>query len=77
MLAPELLLKLVPLLENPNCEVIGHNLLFDLGIFWSSYEEELKFSNLWDTMIAWQLLNNGLSHSDSFFAVSDEGNNKA
>lgn len=65
LLAPELFLKLVPLLENPNCEVIGHNLLFDLGIFRAATKRKLKFSNLWDTMIAWQLLNNGLSHGDS------------
>ena len=65
LLAPELLLKLVPILENPSCEVVGHNLLFDLGVIRAAANRKLKFSNLWDTMLAWQLLNNGLSQGDS------------
>jgi DNA polymerase I len=65
LLAPELLIKLVPLLEDPACIVVGHNLLFDLGMIRATVGRRLKLSNIWDTMLAWQLLNNGLSHTDS------------
>lgn len=60
LLAPDLLSELVPLLENPACRVVGHNLLFDLGVIRASTGRRLSYSNLWDTMLAWQMLNNGL-----------------
>lgn len=64
LLAPELLSELVPLLENPACRVVGHNLLFSLGIIRTCTERRLPLSNLWDTMLAWQMLNNGLPGKD-------------
>jgi DNA polymerase-1 len=73
LLAPELLSELVPLLENPACRVVGHNLLFGLGAIRACTDRRLSFSNLWDTMIAWQMLNNGLPGKDaSLQAVSRE-----
>lgn len=50
LLAPELLCELVPLLENPSCRVVGHNLLFDLGVIRGCTGRRLSYSNLWDTM---------------------------
>ncbi len=71
LLAPELLSEIVPLLENPACRVVGHNLLFGLGVIRACTDRRLSFSNLWDTMLAWQMLSNGLQGSDaSLQAVS-------
>lgn len=64
LLAPELLPELVPLLENPACRVVGHNLLFSLGVIRACTDRRLPLSNLWDTMLAWQMLNNGLPGKD-------------
>jgi DNA polymerase-1 len=72
LLAPELLSEIVPLLENPACRVVGHNLLFGLGVIRACTGRRLSFSNLWDTMLVWQMLNNGLPGRDdaSLQAVS-------
>lgn len=65
LLAPELVDEIVPLLECPACQVIGHNLLFDLGVIRMASGRRLELPNLWDTMLASQLLSNGLSHQGS------------
>jgi len=64
LLAPELLAEIVPLLECPSCQVVGHNLLFDLGIIRNGTGRRLELPNLWDTMLASQLLDNGLSYQE-------------
>ncbi len=65
LLAPNLLSELVPLFESPACRIVGHNLLFDLGVIRACTGRRLSFSNLWDTMLSWQLLNNGLPGSEA------------
>jgi DNA polymerase I len=65
LLAPQLLIELVPLLENPSCIVIGHNLLVDLEVIRATLGKRLRISNLWDTMLAWEMLNNGLPKKDA------------
>lgn len=71
LLAPDLVSELAPLLENPACRVVGHNLLFDLGVIRACTDRRLSYSNLWDTMLAWQMLNNGLpGENASLQAVS-------
>lgn len=64
LLPPELVEELVPLLESPNCRVVGHNLLFSLGVIRSLAGRRLSYFNLWDSMLAWQMINNGLPGSD-------------
>jgi len=65
LLAPELLAEIVPLLECPYCQVVGHDLRFDLGVIRKVCGRRLEHLNLWDTMLASQLLCNGLSHQES------------
>lgn len=65
LLAPELLCETIPLLENPACRVIGHNLLFNLGMIRACTGRRLSYTNIWDTMLAWQILNNGLPARDN------------
>ncbi len=65
LLAPELLDEIVPLLECPSCQVVGHNLLFDLGVVRKAFGRRLELPNLWDTMLASQLLSNGLFDQES------------
>ena len=65
LLAPELLDEVIPLLECPACQVVGHNLLFDLGVIRRVCGRRLKLPNLWDTMLASELLSNGLSNKGS------------
>jgi DNA polymerase I len=60
LLSPQLLPEIIPLLEDPACKVVGHDLLFALGVIRATIGRRLKISNCWDTMIAWQLINNGL-----------------
>ena len=62
LLASELLSEIVPLLECPTCQVIGYNLLVDLGVVRRIIGKRIRLTNIWDTMLAMQLLNNGLSH---------------
>jgi DNA polymerase-1 len=64
LLAPELLDEIIPLLECPSCQVVGHNLLFDLGVIRRISDLRLELPNLWDTMLASQLLDNGLSYQE-------------
>ncbi|MDD1762116.1 MAG: DNA polymerase [Methanothrix sp.] len=65
LLSPELLPEIFPLLECPACRVVGHNLLSDLGVIRFVSGRRLVLPNLWDTMLASQLLNNGLSYRGS------------
>jgi len=65
LLAPELLPEIVPLLECPACRIVGHNLLFDMGVIRTVSGRRFKLPNLWDTMLASQILNNGLSDMGS------------
>ncbi|NPV63055.1 MAG: hypothetical protein HPY61_10600 [Methanotrichaceae archaeon] len=66
LLAPELLPKLLQLMEHPGCMVVGHDLKSGLSILRSATGRRLKPSGLWDTMLAWQMLNNGLPDGDSY-----------
>jgi DNA polymerase-1 len=65
LLAPNLLPEIVPLLECPSCRVVGHDLLFDLGIIRNAIGRRLQLPNLWDTRLASQLLDNGLCSKES------------
>ena len=65
LLASELLSEIVPLLECPTCQVIGYNFLVDLGVVRRIIGKRIRLTNIWDTMLAMQLLNNGLSHKGS------------
>jgi len=60
LLSPQLLHEIIPLQEDPACKVVGHDMLFTLGVIRAIIGRRLKISNCWDTMIAWQLINNGL-----------------
>lgn len=64
LLPPDLLGEIVPFLESPECRVVGHDLLFSLGVIRALKGRRLSYSNLWDTMLAWQLLRNGLPERD-------------
>ena len=64
LLAPELLSEIVPLLEHPACRVIGHNLQFDVGVIRANLGRRLRLSNLWDVLLAMQMLNNGLPYEE-------------
>jgi len=65
LLPPELLGEIVPLLESPTCTVVGHDLLFNLGVIRAVTGRRLSYSNLWDTMLAWKMLRNGLPERDA------------
>jgi len=65
LLAPELLPEIVPLLESPNCMVIGHDLLSDMVVIRRAIGRRLGLCNLWDCKLAMQMLNNGLSDAYS------------
>jgi len=65
LLPPDLLGEIVPLLESPECRVVGHNMLFTLGVIRACTDKRLLVSNLWDTMLAWQMLRNGLPIKDT------------
>lgn len=70
LLSPQLLPEIIPLLESPSCQVVGHNLLHDLGVIRTATDQRLRLSNLWDTMLASQILNNGLSgHGSSLPSI--------
>jgi hypothetical protein len=59
LLSPDLLHEIIPLLEDPSCKVVGHDMLFIMGVIRATIDRRLNLSNCWDTMIAWQLINNG------------------
>lgn len=64
LLAPNLLPEIVPLLECPSCRIVGYDMLFDLGVIRNAIGRRLQLPNLWDTRLASQLLDNGLSFKE-------------
>lgn len=64
LLPSDLLDEIIPFLESPECRVVGHDLLFSLGVIRALTGRRLSYSNLWDTMLGWQLLRNGLPEKD-------------
>jgi DNA polymerase-1 len=64
LLPADLLDEIVPFLEGPECRVVGHDLLFSLGVIRALTGRRLSYSCLWDTMLAWKLLRNGLPEKD-------------
>ena len=68
LLQPEEYRLLLPLLANPEVVKIGHNLAYDLGLIRAAVGHRFPVVNLFDTMIAHQLLiaglyENSLKHS--------------
>jgi DNA polymerase-1 len=73
LLPPELVGELAPFLESRECRVVGHNLLFSLGVIRALTGRRISYSNLWDTMLAWQMLRCGLPESvPSLQSISKE-----
>jgi DNA polymerase I len=68
LLQPEEYTRLLPILANPEVVKIGHNLAYDLGLIRAAIGHRFFVVNLFDTMIAQQLLiaglyENSLKHS--------------
>jgi DNA polymerase I len=68
LLQPEEYRRLLPVLANSNVVKIGHNLAYDLGLIRAAIGHRFPVANLFDTMIAYQLLiaglyENSLKHS--------------
>lgn len=60
LLQPEDYKLLLPLLANPDVVKIGHNLAYDLGLIRATVGRRFPVVNLFDSMIAYQLLIAGL-----------------
>jgi len=60
LLQPEEYKLLFPILANPNVIKIGHNLAYDLGLIRAAVGRRFPVVNLFDSMIAYQLLIAGL-----------------
>ena len=60
LLQPEEYTRLLPVLVNPEVVKIGHNLVYDLGLIRAAIGHRFPVVNLFDTMIAYQLLIAGL-----------------
>jgi len=60
LLQPEEYTRLLPVLANAEIVKIGHNLAYDLGLIRAAVEHRFPVVNLFDTMIAYQLLIAGL-----------------
>jgi DNA polymerase-1 len=68
ILQPDEYRRLLPVLANPEVVKIGHNLAYDLGLIRAAVGHRFPVVNLFDTMIAYQLLiaglyENSLKHS--------------
>jgi DNA polymerase-1 len=68
LLQPEEYKRLLPVLANPDVVKIGHNLAYDLGLIRAAVDHRFPVVNLFDSMIAHQLLiaglyENSLKHS--------------
>ncbi|HNY33517.1 MAG TPA: DNA polymerase [Methanothrix soehngenii] len=68
LLQPDEYKRLLPVLANPEVVKIGHNLAYDLGLIRAAVGHRFPVVNLFDTMIAYQLLiaglyENSLKHS--------------
>lgn len=55
--------EVIPILADPNILVVGHNLKFDLAFLSALEGRRIPMTNLFDTMIAHQLLTAGLETS--------------
>ena len=60
LLQPEEYTRLLPVLANPEVVKIGHNLVYDLGLIRAAVGHRFPVVNLFDTMLAYQLLIAGL-----------------
>ena len=60
LLQPEEYVTLLPVLANPDVVKIGHNLAYDLGLIRAAVGHRFPVANLFDSMIAYQLLIAGL-----------------
>src|SRR5512137_1435273 len=60
LLQPEEYRRLLPVLANPGVVKIGHNLAYDLGLIRAAVGQRFPVVNLFDTMVAYQLLIAGL-----------------
>jgi len=60
LLQPEEYTRLLPVLANADVVKIGHNLAYDLGLIRAAVGHRFPVVNLFDTMIAYQLLIAGL-----------------
>jgi DNA polymerase-1 len=60
LLQPEEYTKLLPVLANPEVIKIGHNLVYDIGLVRAAVGHRFPVVNLFDTMLAYQLLIAGL-----------------
>ena len=63
ILQPDEYRRLLPVLANPEVVKIGHNLAYDLGLIRAAVGHRFPVVNLFDTMIAYQLLIAGLYES--------------
>jgi len=60
LLQPDEYVRILPILANPEVVKIGHNLAYDLGLIRAALGFRVPVVNLFDTMIAYQLLISGL-----------------
>ena len=60
LLQPDEYTRLLPILANPDVVKIGHNLAYDLGLIRAAVGRRFPVVNLFDSMIAYQLLIAGL-----------------
>jgi len=60
LLQPDEYTRLLPILANPDVVKIGHNLAYDLGLIRAAVGHRFPVVNLFDSMIAYQLLIAGL-----------------
>ena len=63
ILQPDEYRRMLPVLANPEVVKIGHNLAYDLGLIRAAVGHRFPVVNLFDTMIAYQLLIAGLYES--------------
>jgi DNA polymerase-1 len=76
LLQPEEYSRLLPVLANPDVVKIGHNLAYDLGLIRATVGHRFPVVNLFDTMLAYQLLiaglyENSLKHASLKVVVKD------
>jgi DNA polymerase-1 len=77
ILQPEEYKRLLPVLANPEVVKVGHNLAYDLGLIRATVGNRFPVVNLFDTMIAHQLLiaglyENSLKHSSLKAVVREQ-----
>jgi len=62
--------EVIPMLADPNTLVVGHNLKFDLAFLYALEGHRIPMTNLFDTMIAHQLLTAGLETSSKLSSLA-------